>query len=413
MSRYCISDHCRWVKGDTGSAIYDLKKGIVYPFDHEGTALIEQMLHGYDPSETSVAFVSDLIERHLLNDHDFPIAEKRILPSLRYVWLELTNICNCRCIHCYGAFGIPDNSKSKEKLTLEDWKRILDRIASLGGDSIQFIGGEPLMFPGFMDLLRYANSLSFRRIDIFTNAFFLTESVADLIADVGASVRVSLYGYDESSHDAITQHSGSFKRLDHSLDLLKERNIPVSIAVVLMRENQDNIQQIKDYVEKKGFMYRGFDTVRKVNHSIQNSHTVTDPSLLSERMIKKPKFQTSPYLFSLCRQWNSCWYGKFAVTASGDIIPCIFARDLICGNIHINSFESIREKLIDYWSITKDKVNECSVCEFRYACDDCRPLSLGEGKGLLGKYPRCLYDPLSCQWQTMSTNGSWISADHE
>lgn len=399
MTHYCISDHCRWVRGSSGSAIYDLKKGEVYAINPDGTAVLEKILAGADVPEGSAAFVDSLAERYLLNNHDTPIVENRIPPRFRYVWLELTGGCNCRCLHCYGAFGSPGKKDLQNELTVDEWKDMMDRITAMGGDSLQFIGGEPLIHPHFCELLSYAHQVGFKRIDIFTNAYLLTEEMADLIAEVGASVRVSLYGCDAQTHDAITQHPGSFARLDRSLDILKARDIPVAIAVVLMRENQDILPQIREYIERKGLQYNGFDTVRTVKHSVQNSHAVTRRDITAQRIMHQPHFTTSPFAFSCNRQWNSCWYGKLAITSRGDVIPCIFARDLVCGNVRTDPLESIREKLLGYWRITKDQVEGCSACEFRYACDDCRPLAMGDGDGLLGKYPRCTYLPGSCQWQ--------------
>lgn len=400
MNYYSISDHCRWINGKSGSAIYDLKKGTVFAIDQEGTKLLSDLLLSEkQPSDSESVFINSLLNNHLLNNHEYPIADFKVEPRLRYVWLEITGRCNCRCIHCYGAFGAP-KEYSQNELTLNEWKAILDLIISKGGEAIQIIGGEPLIHPDFDKILLHAKQIGFKRIDVFTNAFFLTEEIADLIALTGASVRVSLYGYNEASHDSITQHPGSFTKLDHGLDLLKERGIPVSIAVVLMQENQQNLQAIKEYILSKGLKFSGFDTVRKVTHSAQNSHMVSDENLLKERIITHPTFKTSVYDYSLSRKWNSCWYGKFAVTATGDIIPCIFARDIKCGNIRTDSFESIRSSLLSYWSITKDAVESCSDCEFRYACDDCRPLAMGEGLGLYGKYPRCTYCPSTCVWDS-------------
>ena len=49
----------------------------------------------------------------------------------------------------------------------------------------------------------------------------------------------------------------------------------------------------------------------------------------------------------------------------------------------------------------KDDVEGCKDCEYRYACDDCRPLAMGDGDGLYGKYPRCTYLPSTCHWSEL------------
>lgn len=400
--KYSISDHCRWVRGKSGSAIYDLRNGHVYAVNPEGTSELVNAVQGNDCDES--VFLDSLKELNLLNCHRFPIPDPKINPSLRYVWLELTDACNCRCMHCYGAFGVPHKSQLQHELTVNEWKQVIDKIKAMGGNAVQLIGGEPLLHPHFTEILKYVSDAGMDRIDIFTNAYLITEEIADLIAQTNASVRISLYGFDAASHDAITQHSGSFARLDRGIDLLKARNVPITIAVVLMQENQEHLEQIKQYIRSKGLTYNGYDTVRSVKHCPQQSHAVTRQDIIYQRYMCEPRFTTSPENFSRNRHWNSCWYGKFAITSKGDIIPCIFARDTVCGNIRTDSWDKIREKLLEKWGITKDSVETCKDCEFRYACDDCRPLSLGDGGGLLGKYPRCLYNPTICAWEQATPN---------
>lgn len=401
MSKYCISDHCRWVKGACGSAIFDLKNEQVYSINQKGTQALAAVLSGDDPEASSVEYLKALEARGLLNDHSTPVTELHILPGIQYVWLELTGNCNCRCLHCYGTFGLPSSGKIRSELTLDEWKNVVDTIVKAGCKAVQLIGGEPLLHPQFNIILKYVSDSGIEKIDIFTNAYSLTEETADLISEVKASVRISLYGYNAETHDAITQHPGSFAKLDKSIDMLTARNVPIDIAVVIMRENQDILPQIKDYIRAKGLSFNGFDTVRPVKHSIQESHSVTREDVNAVRIMHTPKFRTSVYSFSRNRQWNSCWYGKFAITAHGDVIPCIFARDLPCGNIRNDDFTVIRERLLNYWRITKDDVEVCKDCEYRYVCDDCRPLAMGDNGSIYGKYPRCTYDPYSCTWRKL------------
>lgn len=401
MHKYRLSHHCRLVKGASASAIYDLFNNQVFSLNKDATYILE---HAFSDDlvfdDATQSFIDDLCSRRLLNYNDYPDINQttNTKAKLRYVWLEITNRCNCRCLHCYGAFGAPTNEKIKNELSYEAWIRILDSIYEYGCNSIQLIGGEPLLHPRFRDLLYYAHNKGFETIDVFTNGTLINPSIIDILKKTGASVRVSLYGYDQLSHEQVTQVPGSFTRLDHALDLLRIAKIPTRIAVVLMKENQAYLDQIISYINSKGHSYTGFDTVRKVRHSIQFSHEVTDKSIKMVRVLNRPSFCTSCVDFYNNSQWNSCWYGKFAITAMGDIIPCIFARDKICGNLQYDSLKEIKEKLQFYWSINKDKILVCCDCEYRYACDDCRPLAEGETGSLYAKYPRCLYDPYTATW---------------
>jgi len=402
--QHFISHHCRYVKGALCSAIYDLKQEKVYSLNADATESLEQALRG-EPSKEADEFLSSLCSHKLLNVGGEDAFSFEIESRINYVWLELTERCNCSCLHCYGAFGHPQNSLHSE-LSLDEWKEVISTIKRLGGNAIQFIGGEPLLSPYFSELLSFSHQLGIGRIDIFTNGYLLDEEIAAQIVSAGATVRVSLYGYDAQSHDRITGRSGSFKRLDSCLKLLKALSVPTTIAVVLMRENQGCLDKIKAYIESVGHTYTGFDTVRKVSNHAQDSHAVTNEELLKQRYITKACFYTSASSYNTNKTWNNCWFGKFAVTAKGDIIPCIFARDLVCGNIKIDSFDTIKQQLLSYWHITKDSVETCKDCEYRYACDDCRPLASGELNDLYAKYPRCCYSPYDGIWHSNDTSAS-------
>lgn len=398
MLPYFISNHCRYVKGIDCSAIYDLEREKVYSLNQWATRIIDDALAGIEHDEYG-DFINFLCKEKLLNILDNgKLYDYEIESRINYVWLELTGQCNCNCLHCYGDFGSPNPEVIKNELSLQEWKEVISTIKKHGGNAIQFIGGEPLMYPNFEELLLFAHGIGIENIDIFTNGIFLNEKLASNILYVGASVRVSLYGFDEVSHDRITQIKGSFSALNYNLKLLKKMNIPTRIAVVIMQENQDCLDKMQSYIESIGHNYTGFDVVRHVTHCSQKSHAVTNVEVLRQRYMEEPGFFTSSEKFNTNRLWNSCWFGKFAVTSSGDIIPCIFARNLVCGNIRSDSFESIKEKLLTYWRITKDHIDTCRDCEYRYACDDCRPLAMGELNNLYSKYPRCCYEPHKGEW---------------
>ena len=132
-----------------------------------------------------------------------------------------------------------------------------------------------------------------------------------------------------------------------------------------------------------------------------STHTILNTETLKSRYNMEPVFWTSKESFKENFFYNSCWNGKIAITATGDIIPCIFARDEVVGNIRKNSFEQIEKKIINKWSITKDDIEVCKDCEFRYCCHDCRPIAKGINGDTYSKYPRCCYDPYTGLWENI------------
>lgn len=107
-------------------------------------------------------------------------------------------------------------------------------------------------------------------------------------------------------------------------------------------------------------------------------------------------FNYSSYRFNM--KYNPCWGGKIAVTKKGEIKPCIYSS-IIIGNLFNNRMEEIFPTILKYWSITKNKIEKCRDCEFRFVCFDCREIAFRETKNLFGSNPYCRYDPYSGKWQ--------------
>ena len=88
----------------------------------------------------------------------FPIkVEKSIPMNYKFIEWKLHNVCNHNCSFC------PSRHKdgSQRWFTLEKYKSYFDKLADLCEGNpywIQFTGGEPTLFPKFIELCEYAKS---------------------------------------------------------------------------------------------------------------------------------------------------------------------------------------------------------------------------------------------------------------
>ena len=63
-----------------------------------------------------------------------------------------------------------------------------------------------------------------------------------------------------------------------------------------------------------------------------------------------------------------------------------------------------------YWNVSKDHIEVCKDCEFRYVCTDCRAYTekphdiSGPESTNLAKPLKCGYDPYTGEWADWSTN---------
>ncbi len=394
-----------YVTGAYCAAIYDLANQVVYEVNHCGRLILDRIYNQdeHDFSKEEKVYLNSLLEMGILTQEKvenstYKMAEENI----KYVWLELTDACNLRCVHCYGDFGYCV-TKQEDAVTLDEWKHIIKNIATYSNVGIQFIGGEPLAHPNFNELLLYAHECGIKRIDIFTNATLLTDENIDLIRACNASVRISIYGHNEEVHDGITGKKGSFKKTINNLKKLAKQKIRISLALIVMKENEEFFDDIVSFLEKLPPGYSGYDVIRNTAPGKKNLHYVRNAEILKPRYQNEAKFYTTFEDFYHNHYFNSCWSGKLSITANGDVIPCIFARQLICGNIKKNTFPEIIQNLNDEWMISKDKIEVCCDCEYRYACHDCRPTAYGVTGNYLSKHERCTYDPYTGVWQSIES----------
>lgn len=106
---------------------------------------------------------------------------------------------------------------------------------------------------------------------------------------------------------------------------------------------------------------------------------------------------------------NSCLHKKIGIDINGNIKNCPAMPD-IYGNLKENTLEETlnRKGFKKYWNLTKNDIEICKDCEFRYICTDCRAYTERTHKnneGLdISKPLKCGYDPYTGEWKEWSKN---------
>src|SRR5712691_2222633 len=72
------------------------------------------------------------------------------------VLAELTHRCPLQCPYCSNPI---DLERASHELTTEEWKGVMDQLASLGVLQFHFSGGEPTVRKDLVELVRHAASL--------------------------------------------------------------------------------------------------------------------------------------------------------------------------------------------------------------------------------------------------------------
>jgi len=121
-------------------------------------------------------------------------------------------------------------------------------------------------------------------------------------------------------------------------------------------------------------------------------------------VISTEYFYSNIKLFSESQHHNSCLNRKISIDKEGNIKNCPSMPQSF-GNIKDTTLlEAIEHPdFKKYWNITKDQIEVCKDCEFRYICTDCRAYK-EKPEDNYSKPLKCGYNPYTNEWEEWSTN---------
>jgi radical SAM protein with 4Fe4S-binding SPASM domain len=195
----------------------------------------------------------------------------------------VTYRCNYRCTMC----RLPERSRlhrerGVEELTTAEWLEVIRGLRRVGATALGITGGEPLLRPDIMEILRSAHDRGLIT-HLNTNGHLLSEETCARLLDTGVdSVNISLDGCEARIHDRIRGREGSFDRiLEGVARLLKMRRGAlrprVTFISVLGLGNLDQARGMVDLAESLGVDRVGFLPV----HEYSDGSTVG--SILEDR----------------------------------------------------------------------------------------------------------------------------------
>lgn len=223
------------------------------------------------------------------------------------LWLEVTNGCNLQCSHCYSD-SFP-GSGMRDTVSHSSYLRLLDEAADCKISTVQFIGGEPMIYKRLPDLVSYAQGLGFERVEIFSNLTVPRPDVLAVIDPRITTVATSVYSAVPRTHERITRKLGSFSRTLANVRKCVERGIIVRAGFIEMDENVGEHQSTSNFWMGLGVASVGFDRVRAFGRGAQAG---------------------CDQLSELC---GSCSGNTLCVTYDGKVLPCIMSRSWPLGDI--------------------------------------------------------------------------------
>lgn len=164
--------------------------------------------------------------------------------NINYARISLTEKCNLRCVYC-----MPDDVSFNEyenTLSLNDYKFIINGLSQIGITKIRFTGGEPLLYEGLSEIIRYTyEECNIKDVAITTNGIGLYDMAYELYESGLRTVNISLDSLKEYKYKSITRN-GDIKEVLKSISRCLELGMKVKINCVLISGFNEN--EIPDFI---------------------------------------------------------------------------------------------------------------------------------------------------------------------
>jgi pyruvate-formate lyase-activating enzyme len=163
--------------------------------------------------------------------------------------VRLMSRCNEKCLFCMVA----DEIAQSDDLNFQE---AVDKIISQPiGTQIEFFGGEPTIYPRFLDLLRVARQHGYYCSIASNVRIFHSDRYTDAVAALDPSkiyIRTSIYGDTEALHDYYTDTPGSYRQTVRGIQNIVQAGFMCQVNIVILKENVDKLSSIVDQVHTWG-----------------------------------------------------------------------------------------------------------------------------------------------------------------
>ena len=261
-----------------------------------------------------------------------------------YARISLTDKCNLRCVYCMPEDKVYENNLINDTLSFNDYKFIINGLSQVGIKKIKFTGGEPLLYPHLIELIKYAHyECNIDDISITTNGIGLNEIAYELKRSGLKSVNISLDSLKSYKYKSITR-GGNLTDVLKSINRCLELGIKVKInCVVIKRFNDD---EVYDFIEMANyypidvrfielmplgegeyFYENGYFNISNFINDIDELYKIEDEKGSTARLYqaKYAKGRIGIITPISCQFCNTC--NRIRITSDGKIKLCLHSNE--------------------------------------------------------------------------------------
>jgi len=283
------------------------------------------------------------------------------------VWAawQVTYRCNFRCGFCtYWK----DPLGELPEQTLEQFVEGSGKLGKLGTLFISLAGGEPLLRPDIVDIVRTVARFHFPFVT--TNGWLVTPELANDLFEAGLwGASVSLDYADAAKHDKRRGMKGSFDRAVAALEYFSRARKHdwqrVNLMCVLLEDNLDDVEPLLQLAAEHDafFMIQPYGLRKTGNRRFINTDESVGPYLVALRNKYRNFLSNRVFLGRFDEALNGgvpgCRAGRafFSIDSRGEVAICVEERDYPVANLYRHPAADIVRRLRD-----GARRNTCTSC---------------------------------------------------
>lgn len=288
------------------------------------------------------------------------------------VLLEITNICNSKCVFC----PYPIMKRKKEPMNMDLFKNLVDEVGTAGGKDILFCVtmGDPLLDPHLFERARYVNTtIGPRALGFLSTLQWLHRWNLDEFISLFKWVQVSTALAGPESYKkffGVNLYQQMLANLESLLTRNRELGSPMKVLFSLkpIDDTLENVLNHPDFIRISKLTSIDLVTAAKDSLTVgldDWNGAVKLPTYLQSRLAK-----LQPRAFLPCRMM----YSNLSIASNGNVAPCT-CRDyesnteLVIGNVKQDPLLTIwkGEKLRalrENWRTQNEIPPTCKTCRF-------------------------------------------------
>lgn len=353
--------------------------------------LCDAFMGKYKDMFTNSVELSDRDERayewaYSVNYPEIDYVNERFRSPLSVTCL-LTEACDKRCVYCF--YDATESTQMHTKMDLFTAKKVIDECAVSGVQSITFSGGEPMLHPDIVEIIRYCSQKGIRSI-LATRGGVSPQKAIDVCRSGLNQVTVGLDASNDQIADRIANSNNVATRTIEFIRTAIDSNVLVKVLCIVSKLNYRDIPNMIN-------LCKSLNVHALVFRECANSFGRNDDSILlhdHERDEINAMIENAPQvdfdihytkrLMDLCNPTITnihCRMGRHVMTIRSDakVVMCdtiISDERLVVGDVKKNSIQEIwdSEAMHSFINPTRQLYanTKCGECNRFAICQKCQ-----------------------------------------